>query len=609
MGLKRVNNSKLSIKLFISELMNEELIPKDIPSDELSALNDVSAIYIYCSKDLKKYYIGQTNSIVRRHGEHIKELEDGIPKYEKYFREGHLAIFYGNEISSNLNYIEQSLIKLFKEFSALHDFEVFNGPNGNKSDFIQDIRENLDTSVIHEILRILKESNFLRKDIDMPIKSLNSLLYRHSPFYELDKKQVKVMNSVLRSTKINNQENSDDSFKTFIVRGGAGTGKTVLMNHIIAQLFGYNITSENRESRLKIGVCLKSNMIKPITKIFQSYGKNLEEYNIFIGKWMDILIEGEKGNFDYILVDESQRLIQYKNDAFPEIHKQFLKNRSKENVLNLILACSERTVLFYDDSQTIRPNDIVSIGKKGSYNPIYPFSNDNVYDEALSIQYRIKINSDLKNYNKEYANNYVAYIKYILNPLETPPKNMDFLKTDYFKIVDKMEDLKEYIEHKRDIFPYKNARIVAGYSRKDKWSGKNGTPNRKIEKKAWQEIDMAWNKSHLSWASVDSEENRNQVGAIHSVQGYDFDYIGLIIGNDIVYDIDKNEIKVNKKNYFDSRGKSNLNDEELESYIKNIYYTLLTRGVYGIRVFIENKELKSYWKKMDNKLLSSTGKD
>ncbi|WP_339099672.1 DNA/RNA helicase domain-containing protein [Candidatus Enterococcus lemimoniae] len=603
MSFNKFGTNKSATRYFISKLAGENLVPKDIPSDELSALNDVSAIYVYCSKDLKTYYIGQTNSIIRRHGEHVKELEGDILKYEKYFCEGHIAIFYGNEISSNLNYIEQSLIKLFKEFGAIYDFSIFNGPEGNKSDFIQDKRESLDVEIIHKILCSLKDHDLLNKEINTQIKSLNSLLYRHSPFYELDKKQVEILETVLQSSNIYCQK--EDSFSTFIIRGGAGTGKTVLMNHIIAQFFGKNIFLKNgHDKTLKIGVCLKSNMIKPITTIFQSYGKSLKENNIFIGKWMDILLEGEKEEFDYILVDESHRLMQYKNNIFPEIHKQFLKKRKKENVLNLILACSKRTVLFYDDIQRIRPNDIEAIDCEDSYNPIYNFVNSSVYDERLSIQYRIKINADLKNYNRRYAKNYVDYLKYILQLSKKPPQNVDFLETNYFQIVDKMEEVKEYIECKREVFPYKNARVVAGYSRKDRWSGKKGTPNRKIEVKAWSEIDMAWNKDYKSWASVDSEKNRNQVGAIHSVQGYDFDYIGLIIGNDMTCTDGKITVKI--KNYKDDRGKIKLKCDELEKYIKNVYYTLLTRGIYGIRVFIEDSDLKKYWEDMNNTLIRAS---
>lgn len=591
---------KLAVRYFISELVGEKLTPKDISSDEWTALNDVSAIYIYCSKKSDEYYIGQTNSIIRRHGEHNSEYEGDTSKYEKSFREGKIVIFYGNEISSNLNYIEQSLIKLFKEFGAIYGFRVLNTPNGNKSDFIQDKRERLDVKIIHEILYVLDDYHILSIDKDIEVKSLNSLLYRHTPFYELDEKQLKIMRAILES--VNWCEKSDENTNVFIVRGGAGTGKTVLMNHIIAHLFGKNINFKKRQNEpLRIGVCLKSNMVGPITQIFKSYGYELKENNLYIGKWKDILLEGEKEKFDYIFVDEAHRLMQYKDNIFPEVHKLFLKNRGAENVLNLILTYSNKTVLFYDDKQSIRPTDIEPIGSKHNYNPIYNFTQEQVYDEKLSIQYRIKINSDLKNYNKNYAKNYLKYLKCVLDISEDIPSNVDFLNTDYFKIVDNIEDVKKYIEHKRVIFPYKNSRILAGYSRKDKWSGKKGSPDRKLEEKAWHEIDMAWNTKYQSWASEDSEENRNQVGTIHSVQGYDFDYIGLIIGNDMKYKDGK--IIVDKKNYRDDRGKMKLTNSELENYIKNVYYTLLTRGIYGIRVFIEDNDLKEYWKTINEDLL------
>ena len=72
---RELANEKL--KYFVTNLDSEGLNFVDIPSDEVSALNDVSVLYIYCSFDKKTYYIGQTNTLLRRHNEHLKEYEKG----------------------------------------------------------------------------------------------------------------------------------------------------------------------------------------------------------------------------------------------------------------------------------------------------------------------------------------------------------------------------------------------------------------------------------------------------------------------------------------------------------------------------------------------------
>ena len=180
------------------------------------------------------------------------------------------------------------------------------------------------------------------------------------------------------------------------------------------------------------------------------------------------------------------------------------------------------------------------------------------------------------------------------------PTNTDFLNYEYYDLVDEWEDITKYIKNKEEKFPFKKSRILAGYSREDKYNGKKGTENRKIIKKAWPELDMIWNNGYQTWATKD--EVGMEVGAIHSVQGYDFDYVVVILGNDIK--INDGKIDINPQNYRDKRGKSGIakDKEALKKYIQNCYYTLLTRGIYGIRLFIEDQDLREYWKSRTEEL-------
>lgn len=580
---------KEKLRYFITELNSDSLEFVDIPSDEVSALNDVSAIYIYCSKDLKNYYIGQTNNLLRRHNEHLGEQKEEKSKYLNYFGGGTLLIFYGDNISGNLNYIENSLIKIFKEWSNFYTFDVLNSPIGNKSDYFQTKREVID-KVISKIISCLTDEKLLevkycKTDI------LKAILFRNSPFYELGEQQRKIFEELCA-------ENHHD---LYIVRGGAGTGKTVLLNHTIAKLLGKNIQKDVGEKNIKIGVCLKSNMKRIISKIFDVYVNDPKEFGLYIGTWMEILKEAEKGRFDYILVDEAQRLLKYSKSIFPIDHREYLESKQKENTLNLILESTKKTILFYDDSQTIRPTDIERIGDKNRYNRIYNFPQaDKIYDERLNSQYRIKITSNFNTYNQNYAKNFVDFIKYMLQISKDKPTNTDFLNYKYYGLVDEWEDITKYIKDKEEKFPFKKSRILAGYSREDEYNGKKGTKNRKIIKKAWPELDMIWNNGYQTWATKD--EVGMEVGAIHSVQGYDFDYVAVILGNDIT--INDGEIDINPKNYKDKRGKSGIAKDKkaLKKYIQNCYYTLLTRGIYGIRLFIEDQDLREYWKSRTEEL-------
>ena len=93
----------------------------------------------------------------------------------------------------------------------------------------------------------------------------------------------------------------------------------------------------------------------------------------------------------------------------------------------------------------------------------------------------------------------------------------------------------------------------------------------------------------------------HEVGSIHTIQGYDLNYAAVIIGADLVFDPEASEIRIDRTNYFDTKGKENnrvlgitYSDEDLLRYIRNIYGVLLTRGIRGTFVHICDPELRKY---------------
>ncbi len=590
--MKTEDNDKL---LYLISKIDKNNLTLDIPTDELYALNDVSAIYIYCSEDLKKYYIGQTNSIIRRHLEHSKEKnKKSKDLIYSDFKGGTLIIFYSENTSSNLNYIENSLIKLFKSweimFKSSYGLELLNKPSGNKSDLLQIRRETVDVKVVKEILDILKTKTLILFPIDEKLGALKSILFRHSPFYELTEKQQEILNEFIIS---------DNDF--FVIRGGAGTGKTVLLNHIVARFLGENI--KNREQSIpvkKIAVCLKVNIKNQIKSIFQCYRENLEYYGIYINTF-NKLLSGRNENYDYLLVDEAHRLIRKSKGLFPVQYRNILEEGNKDTALELLLDKSNKTLLFYDEYQRIRPSDMENIGEKTNYAVKLGLDPEKVYEKKLSSQYRIKIKADGNKFDISYANNYVKFIKYMLGISKDKPSSLGFLDYDYFGLCYNLDELKDFIDDKRKKFPFKKASILAGQSRPhDK--GRGGKQKGEL---AWKEINMGWNSNHRLWASEGNY--MDEVGTIHSAQGYEFDFVAVIIGKDLEYK--NNSVSANRSNYFDQKGKAGIKrseNEVLGEYIKHIYYTLLTRGVYGTRVYIEDDALREYWIRKTEELKQQT---
>lgn len=97
---------------------------------------------------------------------------------------------------------------------------------------------------------------------------------------------------------------------------------------------------------------------------------------------------------------------------------------------------------------------------------------------------------------------------------------------------------------------------------------------------------------------MNSPNALNEVGCIHTIQGYDLNYAGVIIGGDLVFDETQGRIVARKEEYYDSNGYRGVSDpEELRRYIINIYKTLLTRGIVGTYVYIVDDKLREYVKR------------
>jgi len=113
---------------------------------------------------------------------------------------------------------------------------------------------------------------------------------------------------------------------------------------------------------------------------------------------------------------------------------------------------------------------------------------------------------------------------------------------------------------------------------------------------------MPWNRKLVDWVS--SPTALDEVGSIHTVQGYDLNYAGVIIGRDLQFDTASQTITFSRANYFDKKGVENnprlgitYSDAEIMEFVKNIYRVLLTRGIKGTYVYICDENLRDYIKR------------
>lgn len=180
------------------------------------------------------------------------------------------------------------------------------------------------------------------------------------------------------------------------------------------------------------------------------------------------------------------------------------------------------------------------------------------------------------------GNDYISYVKELLSgevKEKKEFKNYDLiLMTDFAKFNDLMYQREQEIGL---------VRMAAGYAWD--WLSKNDKTIYDIE---IQGIKKQWNHCTEGW--VHSENAINEVGCIHSTQGYDLNYAFIIIGNEMGYDPDKKKIVVRAENYYDQNGKKTAGYEELLEYIQHIYYVLMTRGIRGTYLYVCDQNLKEY---------------
>jgi DUF2075 family protein len=169
-------------------------------------------------------------------------------------------------------------------------------------------------------------------------------------------------------------------------------------------------------------------------------------------------------------------------------------------------------------------------------------------------------------------------------------ETVDFGDYD-FRIFDDFIEMRDAITSKDDEFGL--SRLVAGYAWP--WASRNDKAATDIEIEG---IKMQWNQTPVDW--INSPNSVNEVGSIHTVQGYDLNYAGVIIGPDVGFDEATGQLVFNRDSYFDTKGKENnprlgitYTDEDLLDFVKNIYRVLLTRGIKGTFVYFADRTLGS----------------
>lgn len=562
-----------NIKKYICiEFKIEQHSGRLIPENKLSfrdeeKLKSGGIIYIY--KGPKDMYVGQTKEFYKRHLAHCKE-ECG--KYINGTYDRVIVAFNDTLINkASLDDIEKQFITYITADNENTDVSVNNKTEGNTSIDYPNKDEVVSDFILPYWSELYKRGYVNKKELN-DVKQ--SILFKYSPFFSLSTEQQTVIDGI-----INSESNC-------IVYGLAGTGKTVLITNLAVQLL-------NNKPDAKIAVVAQTNWVESGKKIFEKYGAK----NVIVDTAYKIGTLGEY--FDYIIVDESHRLRRYysktnhiRDDVFGLYYDEKLKkNMPKYNELTRLVDISKKLVLFYDPLQSIRPTDIQP-------KEFHDALQKNAFIQfTLRKEYRVTINDKDNRFDgDDFINGILSVLQ-----LDDRPFNKELFREyltegddAYFGIVNSIGELFNYLDVQEMYNSYTINRVLAGYTREWISKGKGGE-----EKYDWTEGDTGrwkWNKTNENW--INSKNSRQEIGCIHAIQGADLNYVGVIVSDDLKINGDVLYGDVNA--YKDRNGKFAITDFDqraFDEYIKNIYYVLLTRGISGLRVYFENKDVEKYFKK------------
>ena len=395
--------------------------------------------------------------------------------------------------------------------------------------------------------------------------SIKSLIEGNQEFIMLDDQKV-VYEEIIKTAT---QCMADLKKRTVIVTGGPGTGKTVVAINLLSKLTNEGMfvqyTSKNSAPRNVYAKKLTGHRKTSINNMFKGSGS---------------YIDAQPNIVDTIICDEGHRLTA-KTQLGPKV--------AGENQIKEIINASLCSVFFIDERQRVTLSDIGSVDEIKKWAKIL---DSDVTEMELLSQFRCN-----------GSDGYLAWIDDVLEIRETANPDMEEIDYD-IRIVDSPSKVRDLIVEKNKI--NNKSRLLAGYCWNWIKEGQNDTDCHDIK---IGDFEMSWNLKNTTTFAID-ENSIDEIGCIHTSQGLDFDYVGVIIGDDMRFENGHVITDASKRASTDQslKGIKKLEKEdpdkahkEADEIIKNTYRTLMTRGMKGCYIYCTDPNLAEYLKKRVNR--------
>lgn len=573
--VRKIKDNEIALEQFEQSLWIESEKTKDI-------IMNFPTVYIHNWPETDKYevYVGESNNIFNRTREHYhNRIKDEKWQHKLIGKDATLYIIGHEHFNKSLTLdIENRLMHYLMSVDKVK--QVHNARENPQNHYYPSDEFEL---IFRRIWRELHNSNGELFPNESVIK--DSAIYKASPLHKLTDGQKYVKEKILERIDIALQQ---DEKQIIFIDGEAGTGKTVLNSSIFYELYCKEEKRGNSDFRCSM-VVNHNEQIKVYSDIAKKLGIT-EKYGEVISKASHFLNRHpEDDSVDVVFIDEAHLLFTQGNQGY-----------QGENQLDDIVKKAKVVVIVFDENQVLR------MDQYWESQMIDKYRNKAIEQEnhfTLTEQLRMKADKDTLDWIDSFTKSQ------IINKI---PHN-----SYEIKIFDSPVSLEMEIRKKASKEETRLSRLIANYD----WDYKeNSRPQNRLQKywevlvkrdnwhKPWnyelkKELDTKQKRKMKEQSWAEQEHTIGEVGSTFTIQGFDLNYAGVILGESVKYRngkiiYDPNETsnsKVTMRKTLSDGSKKNFAEELLKHEVR----VLMTRGVNGLYIYACDDQLREALKKAE----------
>ncbi|MDD3661145.1 MAG: DUF2075 domain-containing protein [Lachnospiraceae bacterium] len=551
-------------------------LSKDASEKEQSIILQFPTVYIHHWKETEDYevYIGETNNVVQRTRQHYEHRNHDSKWQHKLIKYNADLYIIGHEhFNKSLTLDIENRLMLYM-MSVNRVKQIHNLRGNPQSKYYPDSEAD---DIFRMIWRRLRRDN---KDL-FPSESAikDSAIFKASPLHKLTSDQENIRSIIIQ--RVFKALNTGKKNQIIFIEGEAGTGKTVLNSSTFYELFA----KAEEENKQPISCYMMVNHDEQITvyaQIAQKLGLT-ERYGEIVCKPTSFINHHSKENpVDVAFIDEAHLLLTQGKQSY-----------QGENQLQDIVDRARVTVVMFDENQILTTEQYWEAQILNRFKDKAKITNN--YFE-LKDQLRIKA-----------SKNVIEWIDGFTKEL-----NISALPADLggyeIRIFDEPEKLESALKQKASNEKHRLSRMIATYdwdynnkvalaSRLSKyWEVKIGQWHKPWNRELEQELSKKEKRAIKSMSWAEQPHTIDEVGSTFTIQGFDLNYAGVILGPSVKYRNGKVIFDPSAKNYKKMIQNRTLSDGTKkqfgETLIQHEVRVLMTRGVEGLYLYAYDQELR-----------------